>query len=65
MQTKTYKLNDVEYSTIVSALNVYCDFHFDRSKTLKRQADAQYAYEQFQKGMATLFELREQMKGQN
>jgi hypothetical protein len=63
--SKTFKLNDTEYSVIMSALAMYADHHFEKSNKLKREADAQYHKEQFQKTMNVKFELREQKEGQD
>ncbi len=62
--SKTYKLNDSEYSLIMSALDKLAMFHFDKSKELKREADVQFHKEKFQSIMNVKFELREQKVGQ-
>lgn len=64
MPTKLFRLNDIEYSVIQTALAMYGNHHFEKSNTLKRETDAQYHREQFQKAMDAQFELREQMRGQ-
>lgn len=64
MATKNYLLSDTDYNVIMSALAQYATIHFDKSKTLKRETDAQYHKELFQKAMNAQFELREQ-KGQH
>lgn len=64
MSDKTYKLNDTEYSLIMSALDKLAMVHFEKSKELKREADVQFHKEKFQTIMNVKFELREQMKGQ-
>lgn len=62
--SKTFKLNDSEYSLIMSALDKLAMFHFDKSKELKREADVQFHKEKFQSIMNVKFELREQKVGQ-
>ena len=62
--SKTFKLNETEYSLIMSALDKLAMFHFDKSKELKREADVQFHKEQFQNVMNVKFELREQKVGQ-
>jgi len=60
MNTKSYFLSELDYSTIVSALAKLADFHFEKQKTLKREQDVQFHYEQFQKVMEVKFNLLEQ-----
>lgn len=60
MNTKSYLLSELDYSTIVSALAKLAEFHFEKHKTLKREADVQFHYEQFQKVMEVKFNLLEQ-----
>lgn len=62
--SKTFKLNEVEYSLIMSALENLASFHFDKSKSLVREADVQFHKEKFQSIMNVKFELREQKEGQ-
>ncbi len=62
--SKTFKLNESEYSLIMSALDKLAMFHFDKSKELKREADVQFHKEKFQSIMNVKFELREQKVGQ-
>ena len=62
--SKTFKLNETEYSLIMSALDKLAMFHFDKSKELKREADVQFHKEKFQSIMNVKFELREQKVGQ-
>lgn len=62
--SKTFRLNDSEYSMIMSALDKLAMLHFEKSKELKREADVQFHKEKFQTVMNVKFELREQMKGQ-
>jgi hypothetical protein len=64
MSTKIFRLTEVEYSTIMSALADYATKHFDKSKTLKTEDLIQYHKEVFQKAMDAQFELREQKNGQ-
>ena len=65
MARKNYKLSDVDYHVIMSALAEYARVHFDKSKTLKTEELAQYHKELFQKAMDAQFEMREQMKEQS
>lgn len=60
MPNKKYDLSELDYSTIISALAKLAEFHFEKSKTLKREQDVQFHYEQFQKVMEVKFNLLEQ-----
>jgi hypothetical protein len=64
MTTKTFKLKENEVSLIGEALAKLADFHFEKSKTLKREADAKFHKEKFQAVMDLKLEIYEQKKGQ-
>lgn len=65
MLRKNYKLNDVDYHVIMTALAEFARYHFDKSKTLKTEELAQYHGELFQKAINAQFELKEQKKEQD
>jgi hypothetical protein len=60
MSTKQYYLSELDYSIIISALAKLAEFHFEKSKSLKREQDVQFHSEQFQKIMEVKFNLLEQ-----
>ena len=57
-------LKDNEYSLIVEALAKLAEFHFEKTKTLKREADVQFHNEKFQAVMDLRMEIKDQKESQ-
>ena len=57
-------LKDNEYYLIVEALAKLAEFHFEKTKTLKREADVQFHSEKFQAVMDLRMEIKDQKESQ-